>query len=112
MAPFLPRLSTHRQLYISEMHHKSLLPPLPPLPETNVHNFIFSSPGLTDPTDKVLLIEPLSGRRWYRDEFKERVYDATTALLTPVSEGGLGLAPEGEMIAIMSTNCLVSTGMS
>ncbi|KAI1789578.1 acetyl-CoA synthetase-like protein [Ganoderma leucocontextum] len=88
------------------MHHKSLFPPLPPLPETNIHNFMFSSPGLTDPADKVLLIDPLSGRRWHRDEFKERVYDAATALLTPVSEGGLGLGPEGEMIAIMSTNCL------
>ncbi|PIL22580.1 transporter [Ganoderma sinense ZZ0214-1] len=88
------------------MYYKSLLPPLPPIPETNVHDFIFSSPGSTDPADKVLLIEPLSGRRWQRDEFKERVYDATTALLTPVSEGGLGLAPQGEMIAIMSTNCL------
>nr|VWO94822.1 Acyl-CoA ligase AFT1-1 (EC (AF-toxin biosynthesis protein 1-1) [Ganoderma boninense] len=90
------------------MHYKSPLPPLPPIPETNVHDFMFSSPGLTDPADKVLLIEPLSGRRWHRDEFKERVYDAATALLTPVSEGGLGFAPQGEMIAIMSTNSVVS----
>ena len=90
------------------MHHKSPFPPLPPLPEVNVHDFLFSSPALNTPEDKLLLVEPLSGKRWYRDEFKERVYDVATALLAPVSEGGLGLAQEGEMVAIMSTNCIVS----
>ncbi|EJF63384.1 acetyl-CoA synthetase-like protein [Dichomitus squalens LYAD-421 SS1] len=87
------------------MHYTSPYPPLPPLPEQNVHDFIFGSPALTAPEDKLLLVDPLSGRRWHRNEFKERVYDAATALLTPASEGGVGLGPEGEMVAIMSTNC-------
>ncbi|KAI0720518.1 acetyl-CoA synthetase-like protein [Cerioporus squamosus] len=88
------------------MHYKSPYPPLPPVPDRNVHDFIFSSPALTDPGDKLILIDPLNGKKWYRDEFKERVYDCATALVTPVSEGGLGFSPEGEMVGIMSTNCL------
>ncbi|KAI0766413.1 acetyl-CoA synthetase-like protein [Trametes elegans] len=88
------------------MHYKSLYPPLPPIKEQNVHDFVFSSPALQDPEDKVLLIDPLTGKKWKKNEFRERVYDATTALLTPVVEGGLGFAPEGEIVAIMSTNCL------
>ncbi|RPD62445.1 acetyl-CoA synthetase-like protein [Lentinus tigrinus ALCF2SS1-7] len=88
------------------MHHKSPFPPLPPVPDQNVHDFMFSSPALTDPQDKLLLIDPLNGKKWWRDEFKERVYDCATALVTPVTEGGLGFSPEGEMVGIMSTNCL------
>ena len=90
------------------MHYKSPYPPLPPIPEKNVHDFIFSSPALTDPADKLLLIDPLVGKGWRKNEFKERVFDCATALVTSVAEGGLGFAPEGEMVGIMSTNCLVS----
>ncbi|KAI0372226.1 acetyl-CoA synthetase-like protein [Pilatotrama ljubarskyi] len=88
------------------MHYKSLYPPIPAFKDQNAHDFVFSSPGLQDPEDKVLLIDPLARKKWSKNELKERVYDCTTALLTPVAEGGLGLAPEGEMVAIMSTNCL------
>lgn len=90
------------------MIFKSPYPPLPPVPDRNVHEFMFSSPALTDPQDKLILIDPLNGKNWRRNEFKERVYDCATALVTPVSEGGLGFSPEGEMVGIMSTNCLVS----
>ncbi|KAI0754925.1 acetyl-CoA synthetase-like protein [Daedaleopsis nitida] len=72
----------------------------------NLHDFIFSSPALTDPEDKVLIIDPLAGRSWRKNEFKERVFDCGTALVSPVAEGGLGIAAEGEMVAIMSPNCL------
>ncbi|KAI0766417.1 acetyl-CoA synthetase-like protein [Trametes elegans] len=88
------------------MHYKSLYPPLPPLKVQNVHDYIFSSRELQEPEDKVILIDPLSGKTWSKNEFRERVYDAATALLTPVAEGGLGFAPEGEMVALMSTNCM------
>ena len=57
--------------------------------------------------DRLQFIEPLAGRKWYRDEVRERIHDCTTALVTPHADGGLGLAPEGEMVAVMSTNCVV-----
>ncbi|CDO76103.1 hypothetical protein BN946_scf184649.g29 [Trametes cinnabarina] len=88
------------------MHYKSLFPPLPPIEDQNVHNFIFNSPALQEPEDKVLLIDPFGGKTWKKNEFKERVYDCATAFLTPESQGGFGFAPEGEMVAIMSPNCL------
>lgn len=90
------------------MHYKSLYPPLPRIPGCNVHDFIFASDALKSSEDKVLFIDPLAAKSWRKHEFKERVYDCATALVTPVSEGGLGFAPEGEMVGIMSTNCLVS----
>ena len=89
------------------MHYKSPFPPLPPLPEVNVHDFLFSSPALNTPEDKLLLVEPLSGKRWYRDEFKERVYDAATAIASPSSPEGLGFEPARDMVAIFSYNCMV-----
>ncbi|KAI0335845.1 acetyl-CoA synthetase-like protein [Cubamyces sp. BRFM 1775] len=88
------------------MHYKSLYPALPPVKDVNVHDFVFSSPALQEPEDKVLLIDPLAGKKWSKNEFRDRVYDCATALRTPVADGGLGFAPEGEMVAIMSTNCL------
>ncbi|EIW59202.1 acetyl-CoA synthetase-like protein [Trametes versicolor FP-101664 SS1] len=89
------------------MHYKSLYPPLPAFEDQNVHDFIFSAPAQKEqPDDKDLLIDPLALKKWTKGQFRERVYDCTTALVTPAMEGGLGLAPEGEMVAIMSTNCL------
>ncbi|KAI8986104.1 acetyl-CoA synthetase-like protein [Trametes punicea] len=87
------------------MHYKSLFPPLPPFEDQNVHDFIFSSLELQSPEDKVLIIDPLAGKKYGKNEFKERVYDCATTFLTPEAEGGFGFAPEGEMVAIMSTNC-------
>ncbi|KAI0647999.1 acetyl-CoA synthetase-like protein [Trametes meyenii] len=88
------------------MHFTPRYPPLPPVQDQNVHDFIFSSAAVQAPEDKVLFIDPLAGKQWSKNEFQKRVYDCTTALLTPVAEGGLGFLPEGEMVAIMSTNCL------
>ena len=91
------------------MHYKSLYPPLPTFEDQNVHDYMFGSLAHKDqPDSKELFIDPLAVKKWTKGEFRERVYDCATALLTPVAEGGLGLAPEGEMVAIMSTNCLVS----
>ncbi|KAI0632176.1 acetyl-CoA synthetase-like protein [Trametes polyzona] len=89
------------------MHYKSLYPPLPTFEDQNVHDYMFGSLAHKDqPDSKELFIDPLAVKKWTKGEFRERVYDCATALLTPVAEGGLGLAPEGEMVAIMSTNCL------
>ena len=89
------------------MYYKSPYPDPPSLPDTNIHDFVFSGPGQTEPEDRLQFIEPLAGRKWYRDEVRERIHDCTTALVTPHADGGLGLAPEGEMVAVMSTNCVV-----
>ena len=89
------------------MHYTSPYPPLPPVPEQNVHDFIFGSAALNEPEDKLLFIDPLAGKSWRKSEFVQRVYDCATALRTPVSEGGLGFAEEGEMVGIMSENSFV-----
>ncbi|KAI0766416.1 acetyl-CoA synthetase-like protein [Trametes elegans] len=88
------------------MHYKSRYPPLPPLKDENIHDFVFGSPEMQSPDDKTLFIDPLANTSWTKNEFRERVYDAATAFLTPVAEGGLGFAPAGEIVAIMSVNCL------
>ncbi|KAI0640953.1 acetyl-CoA synthetase-like protein [Trametes meyenii] len=88
------------------MHFKSPYPPLPPIPLQNAHQVIFSSPALQTNEDQLLFLEPLTGKQWSKRDFRQRVYDCTTALLTPVAEGGLGFDPSQEMVAIMSINCL------
>ena len=90
------------------MHYKSRYPPLLPTPAVNIHDYVFNAAPQQDPADKVQFIEPLAGRRWYKNEVRERIFDCATALVAPEEEGGLGFAPEGEMVAVMSTNCVVS----
>ena len=91
------------------MHYKSRYPPPPPTPIINIHDLVFTSPAQPEPADKLQFVEPLAGRKWSRNEFRERVHDCATALVAPVADGGLGFAHEGEMVAVMSTNCVVST---
>ena len=91
------------------MHYKSRYPPPPPTPIINIHDLVFNSPAQQEPADKLQFVEPLAGKKWSRNEFRERVHDCATALVAPVADGGLGFAHEGEMVAVMSTNCVVST---
>ncbi|KAH9854754.1 acetyl-CoA synthetase-like protein [Lenzites betulinus] len=89
------------------MHYKSLYPPLPPVEDQNLHDFIFGSIAQRDePEDKLQLLNPVTLKKWTKSQFRERVTNCTTALVTPESQGGLGLSYEGEMVAIMSTNCM------
>ena len=90
------------------MHYRSPYPPLPPLPEVNAQDFIYTSRGIPDSVDTPQFFEPVAGKRWTRREVREWIYDAATALHTPLSEGGFGLAHEGEIVALMSTNSAVS----
>ncbi|KAH9933123.1 acetyl-CoA synthetase-like protein [Epithele typhae] len=87
------------------MHYTSLYSPPPPTPVVNLHDFVFDSPAYNEP-DKVIFIEPLAGRQWYRDEVRQRINEGATALVTPEADGGFGLSPDGELVAVMSTNCV------
>lgn len=92
------------------MHYKSLYPPFPPLEDQNLHDFIFGSNAQRNESeDKLQLMNPVTLKKWTKSQFRERVTNCTTALVTPEAQGGLGLAYEGEMVAIMSTNCMVSS---
>ncbi|KAJ3555619.1 hypothetical protein NM688_g2475 [Phlebia brevispora] len=57
--------------------------------------------------DHTLYIDAISGRKRSFVEFRERIYDAATALSAPPSQGGLGIdGANGEIVGIYSHNCL------
>jgi hypothetical protein len=86
-----------------------MYPPVPPFEDHNVHNTIFYRPEQAEWPNYTLYIDAITGRKQTYYDFLERVYDAATFLDTPVSEGGLGIkAEEGEVIGILSDNCIVS----
>ncbi|KAH9936272.1 uncharacterized protein B0H18DRAFT_1081932 [Fomitopsis serialis] len=72
------------------MVFKSPFPEVPPLPDQNVHDFIFNS-GRIPEKDYVLHIDGLTGEKRTRSEFVERVRTAATALCQPHPRGpGIG----------------------
>ena len=91
------------------MHIKSTYPEVPPLPDKNAHLALLRRPDQVNWPDFTFLIDARTGKtRTYR-EFEERVKYAATALGAPVIQGGLGLSAEnGDVIGIMSENCMVS----
>ncbi|OBZ68897.1 putative 4-coumarate--CoA ligase 1 [Grifola frondosa] len=92
---------------LAGMHYKSLFPPVPPLPEQNAHDFILDPMGQGHDIDHVLHVDASTGRKRTRREFKQRVRDAATALVSPPSDGGFGIGiDQGEIIGILSHNCL------
>lgn len=91
------------------MYLKSLYPPVPPLPDMNVHYMMNPPEAATSPADHLLYVEVATGRKMMKKEFFERVYDGATALATPPSKGGLGInGDNGEIVGILSHNCIVS----
>ncbi|TFY69544.1 hypothetical protein EVJ58_g346 [Rhodofomes roseus] len=86
------------------MVFKSPFPEVPPLPDQNVHDFIFNS-GRTPETDYVLHIDGLTGEKRTFSEFVERVRTAATALSQPRPEGP-GVDGEREIVGILSHNSL------
>ena len=92
------------------MYLKSLYPPVPPTPDVNYHELLFTSPMPVAVSDYVLHIDGLTGRKRTRNEFYDEVRDGATALSTAVADGGLGLSNEkGDIVAIYSLNSLVCT---
>jgi len=90
------------------MHHKSLFPDPPKVPESNIHHLLFNRPDQKEWPDYTLFMDATTGQRRSFREFAERVRDGATALGADVAQGGLGLRPEnGEVVGILSENCLV-----
>ncbi len=96
------------------MHLKSPYPPVPAVPDSNIHHCLFNPlPGQPTAPDYTLHVDATSGykRSWF--EFRELVLDGATALASSVSIGGLGLSSEaGDMVGIFSHNCLVRRPIS
>ena len=89
---------------------KSLYPSLPELPEINIHYALLRRPDQAEWPDFPVHIDAKTGETRSFREFVERVEWAATALGAPVEEGGLGLsAGNGDIIGIMSENCMVSS---
>ncbi|KAK7030386.1 hypothetical protein VNI00_014130 [Paramarasmius palmivorus] len=105
-------------MYISSPYSD---PPVVPASEPfNVFDVIFNRPEQQEWKDYTLYIDGATGKALKYSEFRRRIADATTALGTPVTQGGLGLGvygapqaredgtldgPVPDMVGIMSENC-------
>jgi len=90
------------------MHYASLFPPLPQVPEQNVHHILLGRPEQQSWRNFTLQVDILTGERRSFREFLERVRDGATALETGTEHGGLEIRPENdEIVGILGENCLV-----
>ena len=91
------------------MHLQSMYPAAPPASDGNAHHILFPTRDRPTWPDFTRFIDASTGKRYSDHEFLESVCDGATALGTPASEGGLGLrAEDGEIVGILSDNCVVS----
>ena len=90
------------------MYYKSMCPPIPPLPDTNVHHLVFNRPSQQEWPNYTVFIDALTGQRRRFRELVDRIRDGATSLGADIKHGGLGLRPEnGEIVGILSENCMV-----
>lgn len=96
------------------MYYKSPYPDLPNIPPQNFHHVLFHRQDQKGwNLDYTVHIDAATGNKRSYREFYERIMDGATALGSPISEQGLGLSGEaGEIIGILSENCLVSIGLA
>ncbi|KAJ7133434.1 hypothetical protein C8R44DRAFT_663999 [Mycena epipterygia] len=89
------------------MYVKSAFPPLPPLPEVNVHHVMFGRPDQAEWPDFIHQVEEKTGqKRTYKDGVK-RIALGATALGAKISDGGLELNGDGdEMIGLLGDNSI------
>jgi len=91
------------------MYLKSRYPDLPTKPTRNIHHLLFNRPEQSLWPDFTSHIDLATGQQIRFREFLRRIRDGATALVTPPSEGGLGVeAKDGEIIGILSHNSSVS----
>jgi hypothetical protein len=92
-------------------HIKSLFRSLPsPKPTINYYDWLLGRPELKSWPDFVLHIDGVTGEQRHAHAVLERFEQAATALTASPSNGGLGLAAgQGEIVGILSENCLVRT---
>lgn len=105
-AALFPRLGVDKP----GMVFKSPFPNVPPLPDQNIHDFIFNKDRIPA-KDYIVHIDALTGEKRTRDEFLDRVGVAATALCQPRPEGP---AMDGgrDIVGILSHNSLVSPSCS
>jgi hypothetical protein len=92
-------------------HINSLFRPLPSsTPTINYYDWILGRPELKKWPDFVLHIDGVTGEQRHARAVLERFEQAATALAASPSDGGLGFAAgQGEIVGILSENCLVRT---
>jgi len=85
------------------MVFESLLPPVPNVTVPNAHHLFLNRPDQAEWADHVLHVDALTGktRKWY--EFRDRVKCGATAFGDPE----LFPYKEGEIVGILSENCIV-----
>ncbi|KAJ7704973.1 hypothetical protein B0H17DRAFT_697890 [Mycena rosella] len=89
------------------MYVKTAFPPLPPLPEVNLHQVLFGRPDQADWPEYIINIEEKTGRKRTFKELQKRVALGATALGAKVADGGLGLHGDGdEMIGLLGDNSI------
>jgi hypothetical protein len=90
-------------------HIKSLLPSLPSsTPAINYYDWLLGRPELQKWPDFTLHVDGVTGERRHVHAVLERFEQTATALVASPSHGGLGLiAGQGEIVGILSENCLV-----
>lgn len=92
----------------------SPFPSPPTFPSYNPHDVVFNdiSPHYQQPFgNHVAYIDGITGKKWTRDEFRERSEGAARALYAERKDGGLGLGRKAnykdDIIGILSPNCMV-----
>ncbi|KAJ7506821.1 hypothetical protein B0H11DRAFT_244508 [Mycena galericulata] len=89
------------------MHLRSAFPPLPPLPEANVHHVMFGRPDQAEWPDYTIYIEEKTGRKRTFRETKNRISLGAAALGASISDGGLDLNGNGdEIVGLLGDNSL------
>src|SRR5579863_3050112 len=90
-------------------HIKSPFSSLPSsTPTVNYYDWLLGRPELKTWPDFALHIDGVTGEQRHVRAVLQRFEQAATALATPPSDGGLGLvAEQGEIVGILSENCLV-----
>ncbi|EPQ54625.1 acetyl-CoA synthetase-like protein [Gloeophyllum trabeum ATCC 11539] len=84
------------------MHIQPKFAPLPPLPDINVHSYLFDK----DLPEYTAQIDSVTGHRRTLRQFLDRARDGAAALSAPSAQGGAGLRAGDEMVGILSHNCL------
>ena len=86
------------------MVFRSLLPPVPDLPPTTVHDLFLNRPDQARWEDYVLHIDAVTGKTRKWSEFKDRVARGATALGDPARFPH----EDNAVVGILSENCVVS----
>lgn len=90
-------------------HITSLFRSLPlSTPTVNYYDWLLGRPDLKNWPDFAFHIDGVTGERRSVHAVLERFEHAASALAASPSDGGLGLVPgQGEIVGILSENCLV-----